>query len=123
MVLISSAALNLKLGSNISCSCAKCQLYVAKPTDMQHENACCFATCEPKAFVTWQLDVVVKLLHKKQFSIASLFSAVLANPFHAVFAIVISYSQSQHHNLCMLARGAQQPVYFALNWQKQLELE
>jgi len=85
------------------------------------------ATCEPKAVpllcVTWQLNVAVKLLHTKQFSIASLFPDVSSTLFHAVFVIFISYSQLQHHNLCMLVHVAQQPVYSALNWQNQLELE
>ncbi len=83
------------------------------------------ATCEPAALlcVTWQLYVAVKLLHNdKQFSITSLFLTVSSNLFEAIFVIVISYSQPQHHYLCMLVHGAQQPVYSALNRQKQLEL-
>ena len=83
------------------------------------------ATCGPKALlcVTWQLSVAVKLLHSKRFSTAYLFPDVSSTLFHAVFVIVIFYSQPQHHNLCMLVHVVQQPVYSALNWQKQLELE
>ncbi len=84
------------------------------------------ANCEPVAqlCVTWQIHRAVKLLHNnKQFSVTSAFSIVSSNLPEAIVMLVISYSQPQHHNLCMLAHGAQQPVYSALNWQKQLELE